>query len=481
MSCNHLQIDLLHKISSRPFAAILLICLAFLMASGQTNAAMDERRLAILPMDTSNATGMAYLAPSIEAMLKSRLTRPGMLKTMAAPDAKARLAGITTSNTDEICNKLGVDYLLKGKITTEKGEPRIAIDILAKGAATPLTSLFISPRNMDEIIPKITELSGNIMESVMAYTPVKLAKDEAKEERPTLLAVAPDDDKQNMLRMNPAKLLQKNVTSKEKDETLQALAKAGEGVSSKEERPEMAGASKTAIKSPAAALASVKSNEAERPVLVSNTPAPSSKLVADASAPKQETWWNKLMPWQKDKENEPVVTIDADRGGLPYPTINELMSRYRRPEPVQPIVQTKASNTGAKTSSTPQSQANAVTPQQPNTTQTITASSALQTAASNNSASGVASSAQQNQSSGAQPIISSQAIPTQTASAQAPQTQNEKKGLFSWLPNPFSSSRAEAQTTQPPQTQETPTTKNKQGKKTGDKGTTDDAPMWQWY
>ncbi|MEZ0328059.1 MAG: hypothetical protein ABWK15_00560 [Dissulfuribacterales bacterium] len=456
-----------------------MFCLAFLMAASQTKAAMDERRLAILPMDTSNATGMAYLAPSIEAMLKSRLTRPGMLKTMASPDVKTRLAGVTTSNTDEICNKLGVDYLLKGKITTEKGEPRIAIDILAKGVGTPLTSLTISPRNLDEIIPKITELSGNIIESVMAYTPAKLAKNEAKEERPTLLAVAPDDDKQSMLRMNPAKLLQKNVTSKEKDETLQALAKAGEGVSSKEERPEMAGASKTAIKSPTDVLTSVKSNEAERPVLISNTPAPSKNIVADTSTPKQETWWNKLIPWQKDKENEPVVTIDADRGGLPYPTINELMSRYRRPEPVQPIVQTKASSAGAKTYSTPQ--ANAATPQQSNTTQTITASSALQTAASNNSASGVASPAQQNQSFEAQPIISSQAIPTKTASAQAPQTQNEKKGLFSWLPNPFSSSRAEAQTTQPPQTQETSTTKNKQGKKTGDKGTTDDPPMWQWY
>jgi TolB-like protein len=470
MSCNHSRINLLHTILSKPLTAILLMCLFVLMCAGQTRAAADERRLAILPLDTSNSMGMAYLAPSIEAMLKSRLTRPGMLKTMAAPDAKAKLAGVDTSSVDAICNKLGVDYALKGKITTAKGEPRIAIDVFAKGNAAPITSSTLSPRNLDEIIPKITELSANIIESVITHTPTKLAKDEVKEERPTLLAVAPDDDKQSMLRMNPAKLLQKNITNKEKDETLQALSKAGEGTSSKEERPAMAGASRTAIASPTAALASIKSNEAERPVLVSNTPAPAPNIVANASAPKQETWWNKLMPWQKDKENEPVVTIDADRGGLPYPTLNELMGRYRRPEPVQPILQTAASSpgTGANTASAPQKQTNAVKPQQSNAAQTASASPAFQTAASSGSASSVASPTQTNQSAGGA---------QQAASAQAAQqAQSDKKGLFSWLPNPFSSSKAEAQTSQAQQTKEV-----SNNKKTSTKGSTEDGPIWQWF
>lgn len=465
------RINLLNKILSKPIAAILLLCLCILMCEGQTKAATNERHLAILPLDTSNSMGMAYLAPSIEAMLKSRITRPGILKTMSAPDTKTRLAGITTSNIDEICNKLGVDYVLKGKITTEKGEPRIAIDVFAKGNTTPIISSTLSPRNLDEIIPKITELSTNIIESVITNTPTKLTDEKEKEDRPTLLAVAPDDDKQSILRMNPAKLLNKNIISKEKDETLQALAKAGEDVTPKEERPAMAGTSSaagTAISSPTAALASIKSNETERPVLLSNTPAPSSNILTNASASTQETWWNKLMPWQKDKENEQVVTVDANRGGLPYPTLNELMNRYRRPEPVQPILQTAPSGTSAKPSSTVQTQANAVTPQNSNTTQPTTTPPTFQTTTANkSSASDITSTAQSNQS-----------VETQRmASAQAPQqVQDNKKGLLSWLPNPFSSSKAETQTSEAKQTQEA---SNKE--KTGAKGAIDDGPIWQWY
>lgn len=441
------------------------------MYAGQTMAATNERHLAILPLDISNSMGMAYLAPSIEAMLKSRLTRLGILKVMAAPDVKAKIAGVAISNTDEICNKLGVDYVLKSKIISERGEPRIAIDVFAKGNSVPIMSSILSPRNIDEIIPKITELSASIIEAVITDAPTKLAKDEGKDERPTLLAVAPDDDKQNMLRMNPAKLLNKNITNKEKDETLQALAKAGEGTSSKEERPVVAGASNatgTITPSPTAALASIKSNEAERPVLVSNTPAPSSNIVVNTSASKQETWWNKLMPWQKDKKNEQFVTVDADRSGLPYPTLNELMSRYKRPEPIQPIPQTATSGVGAKPSSS-QTQANSVKQQQSNTTQTTAASPAFQTTtAASGSASGVASAAQSNQTAIAQKTTAS----TQTSQ----QATGDKKGLFSWLPNPFSSSKNETQTSQAQQTQEA-----SNNKKTDAKGTAGDGPIWQWY
>ncbi len=467
MSYNHLQINRLHNVLSKSITAILLFCLYVLMCAGQTRAATNERHLAILPLDTSNSIGMAYLAPSIEAMLKSRLTRPGILKTMSAPDAKTRLAGITTSNIDEICNKLNVDYVLKGKITTEKSEPRIAIDIFAKGNAAPITSSILSPRNLDEIIPKITELSANIIESVITNASTKLATDEKKEERPTLLAVAPDDDKQSMLRINPAKLLNKNITNKEKDETLHALAKAGKGIASKEERPTVAGASsnaETAISSPTTVLAAIKSNEAERPVLVSNTPAPSSNILTNASAPKQETWWNKLMPWQKDKEKEQVVTVDADRSGLPYPTLNELMSRYKRPEPVQPVLQTAASGTSTKPSSS-QTQANTVK-QQSNTIQPAAASPAFQTTATSGSTSSIASAAQSNQSAEAQKTIS-----TQTSQ----QAQGNKKGLLSWLSNPFNS-KTETQTSPTQQTQEA---SNK--KKIGTTGETEDGPIWQWY
>jgi TolB-like protein len=405
---------------------------------------------------------MAYLAPSIEAMLKSRLTKPGLLKVMAAPDTKAKLQGNLPSNMNEVCDKLGVDYVLKGKITSERGEPRISVDVFAKGTAAPITSSILSPHNLDEIIPKVTELSATVFESVLNHTPTKLAKAEDAE-RPVLIAVAPDDDKQNLLRMNPAKLLQRNITAKEKDDTLQALAKTGEGqgTPSKDARPTMAGAEKTAMASPTAALASIQSHDSERPVLISNAPAPSSNLLATDSVKKQESWWNRLMPWQKDKENEPVATINADKGGLPYPTINELMSRYKRPEPIQPLPQISSASSKT-TDDGPQTRAIATpqkTPQLPQTT------------------------ADSTDTAGADTVTTklNSAIPSQkpTASAQASQTQSEKKGFLSWLPNPFNSGKTETQASTPPKNKEASNAKNT--KETATNSAADEGPIWQWY
>lgn len=473
MHHNKPQIDspLFAKISNGSIMLLIVcvVCLLGLITTGQARAANEERSLAILPLDTSNAKDMAYLAPSIESMLKSRLTKPGMLKVMAAPDVKAKLAGTNLSNTDEICAKLGVTYILKGKITTEKNEPRIAMDIFAKGTTAPLTSLLLSPHNLDDIIPKITELSGNIIESVTSHTPTKLEKAE-ETERPTLLAVAPDDDKQNLLRMNPAKLLQKNITNKEKDETLTSLAKIGEDAS-KNDRPTMAGAAKSAIQSPANALGSIKADESERPVLVSKTPAPSSNIVISNASTQKETWWNKLMPWQKDKENEPVITIDADRGGLPYPTINELMSRYKRPEPIQPVLQTtKQPAASAAVTDAP----NVSGTKQPQLVQpTPVASTATSTPAAGTPMEGA-------------DIIQRQAQAPQqpqqsVTSAPSSQPPAEKKGLLSWIPNPFSSSKAEAQAaTQKPQTPESKEASSSK-KKSDAKDLPNDGPIWQWY
>jgi hypothetical protein len=90
MSHTHLKIKCAYPFTSSHLL-ILLICIFSLIHGTHVEAAQEERRLAILSLDASSAREMAYLAPSIEAMLKSRLTKPGLLKVMAAPDTKAKL------------------------------------------------------------------------------------------------------------------------------------------------------------------------------------------------------------------------------------------------------------------------------------------------------------------------------------------------------------------------------------------------------
>jgi TolB-like protein len=169
------------------FMAGLGLFIALTLCPVSLEAAQREIKVAVLPFDISSAGPFSYVGPATEEVLSSRLA----LNSISVMDSLEiqRITGkrqgfISPLYARDVAGKLGVDYVVTGKIIAEGENVTIDMDLLQADSESPLFSLVFSPASLDEVPPRIegfaTQAANHILNGPKSVTAEPDVKDEQK-------------------------------------------------------------------------------------------------------------------------------------------------------------------------------------------------------------------------------------------------------------------------------------------------------------
>jgi TolB-like protein len=169
------------------FMAGLGLFIALTLCPVSLEAAQREIKVAVLPFDISSAGPFSYVGPATEEVLSSRLA----LNSISVMDSLEiqRITGkrqgfISPLYARDVAGKLGVDYVVTGKIIAEGENVTIEMDLLQADSESPLFSLVFSPASLDEVPPRIegfaTQAANHILNGPKSVTAEPDVKDEQK-------------------------------------------------------------------------------------------------------------------------------------------------------------------------------------------------------------------------------------------------------------------------------------------------------------
>jgi TolB-like protein len=169
------------------FMAGLGLFIALALCPISLEAAQREIKVAVLPFDISSAGPFSYVGPATEEVLSSRLA----LNSISVMDSLEiqRITGkrqgfISPLYARDVAGKLGVDYVVTGKIIAEGENVTIDMDLLQADSESPLFSLVFSPASLDEVPPRIegfaTQAANHILNGPKSVTAEPDVKDEQK-------------------------------------------------------------------------------------------------------------------------------------------------------------------------------------------------------------------------------------------------------------------------------------------------------------
>jgi TolB-like protein len=169
------------------FMAGLGLFIALALCPISLEAAQREIKVAVLPFDISSAGPFSYVGPATEEVLSNRLA----LDSISVMDSLEihRITGkrqgfISPLYARDVAGKLGVDYVVTGKIIAEGENVTIDMDLLQADSESPLFSLVFSPASLDEVPPRIegfaTQAANHILNGPKSVTAEPDVKDEQK-------------------------------------------------------------------------------------------------------------------------------------------------------------------------------------------------------------------------------------------------------------------------------------------------------------
>jgi TolB-like protein len=169
------------------FMAGLGLFIALTLCPVSLEAAQREIKVAVLPFDISSAGPFSYVGPATEEVLSSRLA----LNSISVMDSLEiqRITGkrqgfISPLYARDVAGKLGVDYVVTGKIIAEGENVTIDMDLLQADSESPLFSLVFSPAFLDEVPSRIegfaTQATNHILNGPKSVTAEPDVKDEQK-------------------------------------------------------------------------------------------------------------------------------------------------------------------------------------------------------------------------------------------------------------------------------------------------------------
>ncbi len=169
------------------FMAGLGLFLALALCPVSLEAAQREVKIAVLPFDISSAGPSSYVGPATEEALSSRLASDSIsvMDSLEIQRITGKRQGfISPIDARDMAGKLGVDYVVTGKIITEGENLTINMDLLQADSESPLFSLVFSPASLDEVPPRIegfaTQAANHILNGPKSVTAEPDAKDEQK-------------------------------------------------------------------------------------------------------------------------------------------------------------------------------------------------------------------------------------------------------------------------------------------------------------
>ena len=185
MSFGKDSINIMKNNIQKIFMAGLGLFIALALCPVSLEAAQREVKIAVLPFDISSAGPFSYVGPATEEVLSSRLA----LDSISVMDSLEiqRITGkrqgfISPLDARDMAGKLGVDYVVTGKVTAEGENITIDMDLLQADSESPLFSLVFSPASLDEVPPRIegfaTQAANHILNDPKSVTAEPDTKDE---------------------------------------------------------------------------------------------------------------------------------------------------------------------------------------------------------------------------------------------------------------------------------------------------------------
>ena len=193
----------------------LFIALALCPVS--LEAAQREVKVAVLPFDISSAGLFSYVGPATEEVLSSRLASDSI--SVMDPLKIQRITGkghgfISSLNAEDMAGRLGVDYVVTGKVTAEGENITIGMDLLQAGSESPLFSLVFCPASLDKIPPRIegfaTQAANYILNGPKSVTAEPDTKDEQKVPQELSQEETAQDEDLVIARMHPDLLIRQS-------------------------------------------------------------------------------------------------------------------------------------------------------------------------------------------------------------------------------------------------------------------------------
>ncbi|MEA1867349.1 MAG: hypothetical protein U9N19_04515 [Thermodesulfobacteriota bacterium] len=171
----------------RTFMAGLGLFITLALCSVNLEAAQHEVKIAVLPFDISSAGPLSYVGPATEEVLSNRLASDSVsvIDSLEIQRITGKRQGFIPSlDAKGMAGKLGVDYVVTGKIITEGENVTIDMDLLQADSESPLFSLVFSPASLDEVPSRIenfaTQAANHILNNPKFVTAGPDTKDDQK-------------------------------------------------------------------------------------------------------------------------------------------------------------------------------------------------------------------------------------------------------------------------------------------------------------
>ena len=205
--------------------------IAFILCPVNVKAAQREVKVAVLPFDISSAGPFSYVGPATEEVLSSRLASDNIsvmdsLEIQRIADKRQEFVSLL--NAGDIAGKLGVDYVVTGKVTAEGENITIDMDLLKADSESPLFSLVFSPASLDEVPPRIegfaTQAANHILNSPKSVTAAPDTKDEQKAPQEFSQEKTSQDEDLMISRMHPDLLIRQSGKDSGKPDQISMLS-----------------------------------------------------------------------------------------------------------------------------------------------------------------------------------------------------------------------------------------------------------------
>ena len=193
------------------------LLIAFVLCPISLEAAQREVKIAVLPFDISSAGPFSFVGPATEEVLNSRLAS-GSISVMDSFEIQRitnkRQGFISSLNARDMVGKLGVDYVVTGKVIAEGEGITIGMDLLQVDSESPLFSLVFSPVSLDEVPSRIesfaTQAAKHILNVPKSVTAEPDTKDEQKVSQKLSQEEIAQDEELVIARMHPDLLIRQS-------------------------------------------------------------------------------------------------------------------------------------------------------------------------------------------------------------------------------------------------------------------------------
>ncbi len=188
----------------------LFLCFILIIFSNINLFADEPDRVVIIPFKMNAQKDLIFLQNGIYDMFTSRLSKAGKVQVVERNETEKALEMVTGSVNEETARqtgeKLNADFVLFGSLTVFGNSVSIDAKMVDVSGKKPTLAFFDHSQGMDEVIPQINIIAGDINEKVFGIktvltTPPPAASTQAPESQKRDIHAHPE----SLLKTAPAK------------------------------------------------------------------------------------------------------------------------------------------------------------------------------------------------------------------------------------------------------------------------------------